>query len=158
MNIPIPCALGDSVITRNGLRTLQGVTWFKWFDGMEFTYFYESTSKWNAGDFEVARRPAYDYKCFISDILLKDDSLKDRGYPLKGKGYAYGYKFVDGDLYVELILSDRYLAHVYVQCNECGDYLENGKVLVPPTWDTEEKQKSILLARYRDISVSCYRV
>ena len=64
---------------------------------------------------------------------------------------------IDNELYVELILSDKYLAHIYVQCNKTGEYIENGKIYIPPSWDTEEKQKSILLAQYNNIIVSCIK-
>lgn len=156
MNIPIPCELGDSIITQKGLKTLYGVTWFKWSDGMEYTYFYEEKKKWISSYFEVIKNPVYDYRCVINDILLKDGFLKDKGYPLKGRGYVSGYKLVNNELYAELILTDKYLAHIYVQCDKCGEYVTNGKIFVPPSWDTEQKQKSILLAQYNDICVSCY--
>lgn len=157
MIIPIPCKLGDNFITKEGLKTLKHVTWFKWSYGTEYTYFYENYRKWETSYFENLMNPTYDYSCEIKDILLKDDFLKDRGYPLKGKGYAVGYNMIDDELYVELILTDKYLAHIYVQCNEIGEYVENGKIYLPPSWDTEEKQKSILLAQYNDTFVSCIK-
>jgi hypothetical protein len=157
MIIPIPCKLGDNFITKEGLKILKHVTWFKWSHGMEYTYFYENTGKWETSYFENYVNPEYDCACEIKDILLEDRFLKDRGYPLKGRGYAAGYEIIDGELYVELILTDKYFAHIYVQCNKNGEYVENGKIYVPPSWDTEEKQKSILLAQYNNTFVSCIK-
>ena len=157
MLIPIPCRLGDSYITEEGVKLLKHISWFKWSYGMEYTYFYkdENCGKWETSYFESFINPTYELFCEIKDVLLQDDFLKNRGYPLKGRGYAVGYEIIGGELYVELILSDKYLAHIYVQCNDTGEYMENGKIYVPPSWDTEEKQKSILPAQYKDLTVSC---
>ena len=57
VNIPIPCKLGDTVITKKGVKTLNGVTWFQWNDGMEYTYFYEEEkkNKWGTSYFETQK-------------------------------------------------------------------------------------------------------
>lgn len=158
MVVPLPCRLGDNYITQKGIKKFKHVSWFKWSHGTEYTYFYENPGKWETSYFENYVNPEYDCTCEIKDTLLEDRFLKDRGYPLKGRGYAAGYKMIDGELYVELILTDKYLAHIYVQCNKNGEYVDNGKLYVPPSWDTEEKQKSILLAKYNNIIVLCTKL
>lgn len=45
MKIFLPCDFGESTITQKGIKTLTGVTWFKWQDGLEITYFYKANGK-----------------------------------------------------------------------------------------------------------------
>lgn len=155
MNILLPCEFRENVITSKGLKTLIGATWFKWVDGMEFTYFYQSDSKWGNDDFEVVKNAKHKPYYEINDSLIKDGFLKDKGYPIKGRGYICGLRIINDKLYAHIILTDKYLAHIYVECNKNGMYKELGSVFVPPSWDTEEKQKSIILEKYKGIESRC---
>lgn len=89
----------------------------------------------------------------IDDTLLQDGFLKEKGFPIKGRGYVSGFSYVDGEMTVDVILTDKYFAHIYIVCAENGHYKENGKVYVPPSWDTEEKMYSIILEKYKNIRV-----
>lgn len=159
MIIPLPCKLGENYITEKGIQRLTAVNWFKWSRGMEYTYFFQELNKnvWSTNHFEAFIEPNFDISCEINDSLIQNGFLKGKGFPIKGRGYAYGYKLISDELFVELILTDKYLAHIYVQCNENGDYVEGGRVIVPPSWDTEEKQKSIILSQYSNTPVyACF--
>lgn len=153
MKLIVPCKLGDERKTLEGIKQFIGVTWFKWSDGMEFTYFYRNSEKWGTAYFETEKSPEYDMSYDICDNLLQDDFLKDKGYPVKGRGYIYGLKMINNELYAELLLTDKYFAHIYVQCDEQGIFREQGKIYVPPSWDTEEKKRSILLSKYSKLDV-----
>lgn len=155
MRIPIPCKLGDSIMTKKGLKILCGVSWFQWTDGIEFTYFYENSEKRGNKYFEYQKNPEYETSILINDSLLQNELLIKKSYPIKGRGYLYGLQKINGNLFAEIILTNVYFSHIYVQCNEDCAYVDGGEVLVPPSWDTKEKQYSIILKKYSNIKVSC---
>ena len=158
MNVKTPCSLGETFITPKGIQTLSAVTWFSWTNGVEFTYFYKIKDKWHSNYFVTERNPTYDTRYMISDKLIRDGFLKEKGYPIKGRGYVYGLKTIEDKLYVNLILTDMYYAHIYVPCNIEGKFHSHGPIIVPPSWDTEEKRKSILLSKYNHLEVVCLRL
>lgn len=90
----------------------------------------------------------------IDDSLLCDGFLKEKGFPIKGRGYVNGLSLIDDKLFAEIILTDKYLAHIYVEFNKNGKYEEGGSVVVPPSWDTIEKQYSIIFKEHRNIKIS----
>ena len=153
--IPLPCDFGEMLITNDGLRMLVGVSWFTWTDRVTFSYFFSAKDKWSAGSFIDEDNPTYKLQYQIDNTLLLDGFLKDKGYPIKGRGYLSGLSYKNNQIYAELILTDQYFAHIYVQCNNNGAYVPGGDVIVPPSWDTEEKRNSIILKQYAGINVSC---
>lgn len=155
MKIPLPCEFGESYITAKGIRTLDGVSWFKWFDGMEFTYFFENNKKWLSCDFFTKKLPDYKFCYEVCDTLLADDFLKIKGFPIKGRGFLSGLKTINKKIFAELILTDSYYAHIYAQCDRHGNYIDNGVIFVPPSWDTEQKKYSIILKQYNNVKVDC---
>ena len=83
----------------------------------------------------------------ISNHLLFDGFLKEKGFPVKGRGYATGLCFVNNKLYLDLILSDFSNRHLKIECDRNGNYIENGDIIFPPSADTSEKKEQFLLKR-----------
>ena len=91
------------------------------------------------------------FEIIIPDSLLVDGPIKEHGYPLKGRGYAFGLDYLDGNTYIDLIMTSDYWAHIRVQCDENLEYVSDGMIIFPPSWDTEEKQESAVLKTYRSV-------
>lgn len=127
------------------MQPLKGVSWFKWSRGMEYTYFFSVNSKWNTSDFYTTFESIQPFEFTIPDKLLIDDFIKYKGYPLKGRGFANGIHYKNGKTYIDFIMTDRYFAHIKVQCDDEGKYIPNGDIIFPTAWDTEEKQERVLL-------------
>ena len=145
MQIPIPCEFGNYAECNNRQLPFSGVSWFKWTEGMEYTYFFDTNDKWDPVDFYTTFDNVQPFNITIPDELLIDDFIKYKGYPLKGRGYAYGIKYSDGKTYIDFIMTDKYLAHIKVQCDKNGEYIPNGDIIFPTAWDTEEKQERVIL-------------
>lgn len=144
MKVPMPCKLGENI---NCIDRLVGVSWFKWSKGYEYTYY---TTGELGSNIYVRENPDYPSSMIIPDFLVKDDTLiKDCGYPLKGRGHAYGICFIDGSLFMDFIITSNYYEHILVQCDENCEYVNGGRILFPPNWDTPEKQKRALLRKTR---------
>ena len=147
MKIPIPCEFGNMAECNRRILPFYGVEWFKWTRGMEYTYFFMTNCKWNSNDFYTSSEETQPYEFTIPDILLVDDFIKDKGYPLKGRGYASGVFFLNEKTYVNFILTDQYLSHIRVQCDGKGEYVPNGDIIFPTGWD-KEKQTRMCLKSY----------
>lgn len=145
MNIPIPCEFGNYEKCYNKQLPLVGVSWFKWSRGMEYTYFFSTSDKWHQTDFYTTFESVQPYKFCISDELLIDDFIKHKGYPLKGRGFATGVYYENEKTYIDFIMTDMYLLHIKVQCDDKGNYVPNGDIIFPTGWDTEEKKKRSIL-------------
>ena len=151
MRVPVPYLLGE--YAQKEKKHFVGVSWFPWSSGMEFTYFFRPEGKWKTSDIIVEKEPEYRLGYEIDDALLQDGFLKEKGFPIKGRGYVSGFSYVDGEITADVILKDKYFSHIYIACTENGHYKENGKVYVPPSWDTEERMYSIILEKYKNICV-----
>lgn len=151
MKIPLPCMFGESAGCNGKNLSFKGVAWFKWTRGMEYTYFFFTGNEWHPTDFYTTF--SNDQPCFfeVPDSLLVDTFFKDRGYPLKGRGYADGISFLNGKTYVDFIITSNYFAHIKVQCDETGAYVPHGDIIFPPRWDTEEKTERAILKSYNFI-------
>ena len=158
MKVKTPCSLGETFTTPKGIQTLSAVTWFSWIDGIEFTYFYKIKDKWHSNYFITERNPIYKTGYIISDRLTRDGFLKEKGYPIKGRGYICGLRMINNLMYAEILLTDLYYTHIYVPCNMQGEFEPNGPIIVPSSWDTEEKRTSILLSQYKDLEVVSIRL
>ncbi len=145
MNIPIPCEFGNYAECNNRQLLFCGVSWFKWTEGMEYTYFFSTSDKWHTFDFYTTFDCVQPFEFTIPDKLLIDDFIKNKGYPLKGRGYANGVDYLDGKTYIDFIMTDKYLSHIKVQCDKNGEYIPNGNIIFPPSWDTEEKKERAIL-------------
>ena len=144
MKIPIPCNFGEYAKCKNRQLPFVGVTWFHWTQGWEYTYFFKTNDTWHDIDFYNTFQKEQPFYFEIEDNLLCDMFIKDRGFPLKGRGYAYGIYYENGKRYIEFILSSNYLAHIKVQCDENGQFVPDGDIIFPLGWD-EEKKKKVLL-------------
>lgn len=153
MQIPIPCCFGDTAICEGKLLPFIGVTWFEWTRGMEYTYFFRTKDKWHNTNFYTTFRDKQQGFFEIPDNLLADASIKDRGYPLKGRGYAYGVWYKDNKNYVEFIMTSNYFAHIKIQCDKKGVFVPGGDILFPPSWDTEKKERAILKSYLPELCV-----
>lgn len=144
MIIPLPCRFGEIAECNGKELPLKGVTWFKWAEGMEYTYFFEKNNKWDDTDFYTTfeYNPVCSFQ--IPDSFLRDTFIREHGYPLKGRGFAYGVKFVNGKTYIEFIVTSKYHCHISVECDEKGKYIPDGDILFPIGWDTEKREDAIL--------------
>lgn len=145
MQIPIPCEFGNYAECNGRQLPFYGVNWFKWTEGMEYTYFFTISDKWHSNDFYTTFDKEQPFEFTIPDKLLIDDFIKAKGYPLKGRGYAYGIYYKKGKTYIDFIMTDMYLSHIKVQCDKKGEYIPNGDIIFPTGWDTEEKIERAIL-------------
>lgn len=145
MDIPIPCEFGNYAECNNKQLPLVGVNWFKWSEGMEYTYFFSTGDKWHTTDFFTTFESVQPFEFSIPDNLLIDDFIKYKGYPLRGRGFANGICYRNGKTYINFMMTDMYFSHIKVQCDCKGKYIPNGDIIFPAAWDTEEKQGRAIL-------------
>lgn len=145
MDIPIPCRFGEKALCNEKELFLSGVSWFKWSRGTEYTYFFSVNDKWHSTDFYTTFESDAENYIKLPDSLLEDGFIKEKGFPLKGKGYATGISFKDEKLYIEFIMTSNYLAHIKVQCDSSCRYIPNGDIIFPTSWDTDEKRDKAVL-------------
>lgn len=145
MEIPIPCKFGENAQCEKKCLPFTGVTWFKWSRGIEYTYFFSTNNKWHETDFYTTFQKEQPCCFEIADRLLDDTYIKERGYPLKGRGYAYGVFYKNSKTYIDFIITSNYLEHIKVQCDEKGIYIPGGDIIFPTGWDTEEKKERAIL-------------
>lgn len=144
MKIYMPCELGEYGECEGKLLQFMGVTWFKWQRGIEFTYFFNTGNKWSPTTFYSTFNTDNMVETDISDILLEDILIKERGFPVKGKGYVNGLYWKDGKKYVNFIATDIYNAHIRVECDKNNEYPEHGRIIFPTSWDEAKKEKYTL--------------
>lgn len=150
MRIPMPCRLGGMAECDGMVLPLSGVSWFDWSSwGMEYTYYFSVKDRWGGRTkMYTTFGTEQPFNVSVPDSLLIDRPIKEHGYPLKGKGHACGLHHKDGNTYIDFIMTDRYWAHIRVQCDEKWEFVPNGDIILPPSWDTEEKKGSALLKAY----------
>lgn len=151
MKIPMPCEFGERAECNGKYLPLKGVTWFKWTKGTEYTYFFEENNKWDNTDFYTTFQREQKNFFEIPDSLFEDTFIKERGYPLKGRGYAYGIFYYNEKTYIDFIISSNYLEHIKVQCDKNGLFVPGGDIIFPASWDTEEKRERAILKSYKFI-------
>lgn len=151
MLIPIPCKFGEIADCNGKQRVFNHVSWFKWSKGFEYTYFFRTNNIWDCSDFYCSFSKEQPEYMEISDSLLLDAPIKDRGHPLKGVGYACGICYENGKLFMEFILTSNFYTHIKVECDKRGNYVSGGDIKFPPTpsWDTEEKREKIIYKSLR---------
>lgn len=149
MKIPLPCKFGTAAMCNGKRLPFVGVSWFQWSDGMEYTYYFRTNDYWHPSSFYVSKGIEQPESINIPDSLMIDTFIKERGFPLKGKGYVFGVFYENDDLFLDFVLTDNYNAHVKVQCDQEFKYIPNGRIIFPLNWDTEEKQERVLLKSYR---------
>ena len=74
MDIRMPCDLGEQIATQKGIKTITGVTFFKWSDGIEFTYYCAPENKWSSVYFFRKIIPVQK-KSFVRVFLFSAQSL-----------------------------------------------------------------------------------
>ena len=149
MRVPMPCRFGESADCEGTVLPLSGVSWFRWSWGMEYTYYFSTGGKWHGTKFYSTCETEQPFEIDIPDSLLSDRPIREHGYPLKGTGYAYGVHYKDGKTYIDFIMTSNYWAHIKVQCNDDWNYEQNGDIIFPPSWDTEEKREGAVLKAFR---------
>ena len=152
MKIPIPCKFGDIAKCKQRMLTFNGVSWFEWSKGLEYTYFFHVSDKWHTTDFYTTYKCEQSCSIDIPDNLLVDGLIKEKGFPLRGRGYANGVYYKNGKLYIDFIITSNYLEHIKVQCDTHCAYITGGDIVFPPSWDTEEKQERAILKSIKIIS------
>lgn len=113
---------------------------------MDYTYFFceEENNKWEYSDFYCSNSNEQPECIDVLDVLFVDEFIKSRGYPLKGRRCAYGVHLINNRLYVDLLLTDNYFAHVYCECNKDFSYKANGDIIFPTGWTTEKRNRALL--------------
>ena len=144
MKIPLPCKFGTAAICEGKELPFIGVTWFQWSHGIEYTYYFLTKDYWHPVTFYTSDGTDFTEFVELPDILMQDIFFKDRGFPLKGKGYAMGIFYEKNRMYIDLILTDKYFAHVHVECKEKFQYQAGGHVKFPANWDKEKKENTLL--------------
>lgn len=144
MKIPLICPFGEYTECNKRSLPLMGVTWFKWSWGMDYTYFFPTNETWNSCDFISSYETERPYHITIPDELLSDTFIKDRGFPLRGKGYANGVYYINGQYYINFLMTGNYYEHIKVQCDEKSIYIPGGNIIFPTGWDDEKKEKAVL--------------
>lgn len=152
MKIPIPCNFGEKAYCNGKELPFKEVNWFKWSWGMEYTYFFSTNDYWQPTDFYTTLQCDSKNQIEIPDFLLEDGLVKDKGFPLKGRGYAYGLYYADGKTYIDFIITSNYFAHIKVQCDSAGAYIPNGNIIFPIGWDTDEKIEQAMLKSIKFIT------
>lgn len=158
MDILIPCRFGEKAFCNGKEYFLSGVSWYKWSRGTEYTYFFSVNDKWHSTDFYTTFESDAENYIKIPDSLLEDGFIKEKGFPLKGKGYATGISFKDEKLYIDFIMTSNYLAHIKVQCDSLCRYIPNGDIIFPPSWDTDEKRDKAILKSAKESTDFSYQV
>lgn len=152
MKIPIPCEFGERAECNGKILSFNGVTWFQWTEGIEYTYFFETNNKWHSTDFYTTFQKEQENFFEIPDSLLEDTYIRKRGYPLKGRGHAYGICYCNDKTYIEFIITSNYYEHIKVQCDNKGLFVPNGDIIFPTGWDSEEKIERAILKSYKFIT------
>lgn len=145
MKVPIPCEFGEKALCKNRMLPFAGVSWFKWTEGIEYTYFFTTSDSWHMFDFYSTFQNEQKQYIEVPDSLLLDGFIKEKGFPLKGRGYATGISYKDEKFYIDFIITSNYLSHIKIQCNEHCAYVHGGDIIFPPSWDTEEKKERAIL-------------
>jgi hypothetical protein len=148
MKLPLPCRFGEKALCEGEILTLIGADWFKWTQGIEYTYFFEFSSFWHDVKFYTTYQKEQPCYFEIPDKLLVDGPIKDKGYPLKGKGYTDGIRYKNGKTYVDFIMTSNYFMHIKVECDNKGLYQKQGNIIYPFNWD-EEKSKNATLKAFQ---------
>lgn len=149
LTISVPQKFGE----QTELGIFESVSWFLWSDKLECTYFYQTGNKWNRymfvdeSDSKIAMGEKYQNRFVIPKKYMENFFLWNLGFPLKGRGIVCGIGAKNGQFFAEIMLTDLYNQHIKVECTEDFTYI-NGKIYVPPSWDTEEKRNSILYKEY----------
>lgn len=156
MKIPLPYNFGEDIMYLGQWRTFRGVDWFKWSDGWRFTYYLSK----RAGKYiefdqtafcSYTERQAKDFPNYfvMPDGLLFDKPIAGHGFPLRGTGKALGLSYIDEETFIDFIITSDYNEHIRVQCNENGRYVKDGKILFPPSWDTQKKKDRMILKTFK---------
>lgn len=145
MKVPIPCKFGEKAICKNRMLPFAGVSWFRWTDGMEYTYFFSTSNFWCEYSFYTTFQNEHKQYFEVPDSFLSDGFIKEKGFPLKGRGYANGVSYKDKKFYIDFIMTSNYMSHIKIQCDEHCVYVDGGDIIFPPSWDTEEKRNRVML-------------
>lgn len=149
MRIPMPCAFGSFTDCNGESLQFNGVGWYQWQKGMEYTYFFHRNDPWHDTTFYASFQSEQPCHFEIPDRFLVDSLIKDFGYPLKGRGHACGVHYIKGNTYIDFIITSNYSCHIKVQCDDKGMFVPNGDIIFPISWDTPEKRQIAVLEAYR---------
>jgi len=67
--------------------------------------------------------------------------MSEHNYLYKGEGKMMGIDFLNDKLYADFCLSSSFFEHIKIECDEHGNYIPSGDVLVKPTRDIETIEK-----------------
>ena len=151
--IKMPCDFGETCELSK--EPLASVTWFIWvMFGGEYTYAFTESKKFSVvnliskTDYEAKEYPI---KYEIEEEYLNDGPLEMLGLPIKGTGYVMGLSKKGDSLYLDVLYTSQYNAHIQIEVNEKLKYV-GGMVFVPPTW-SDKKIRGVLTKEYKNIDV-----
>jgi hypothetical protein len=146
MKIPLPCKLGETALCKGKMLTLVSVDWFKWTQGIEYTYFFGTNNFWHNVDFYTTFQNEQPHYFEIPDELMNDGPIIDKGYPLRGSGRAFGIDYLEGRTYIEFIMTSNYFSHIKVQCDDRGMYYPQGDIIFPhtPSFESDENKERFI--------------
>lgn len=155
MRVPLPCRLGEKYTIDLSVHILTGVSWFKWTQGWEYTYYLYPEFRGQYTNCEMILSDGSSFHEYINvrDDFLEDGVLAAGGYPLRGKGRLFGVYLQNGNLYAEIIVSSSYNIHIKVECDSTGQYLPAGKIIFPSAeiYESIEKRRQFVLKKYQNL-------
>lgn len=78
MIIPIPCKFGEKALCNGKRLVFKGVSWYKWFSGMEYTYYFETGNRWNPTSFYVSKGENFFEYIEVDDQLTSVFDFKEK--------------------------------------------------------------------------------
>ena len=146
MIIQIPCKFVEKALCNGKRLVFKGVSWYKWSSGMEYTYYFETGSRWNPTSFYVSKGENFSEYIEVDDQLTSVFDFKEKNFPFRGKGYVDGICLINGQRYACVVSETFYWSHHKVQCDERGFYIQDGNILFQRNWNENQKD-GILLKR-----------
>lgn len=141
MIVPIPCKFGEIALCEERELPFYGVDWFKWSSGMEYTYFFETGDPWVEASFYVSDGAGLPEHIEVDDVLTTSFELKEKGFPIRGKGYVCGISYENGKRYAHVLSETFYQSHHYVECDEKGYYIPGGDIIFQCNWGQDQIDK-----------------
>ena len=83
MIIPIPCKFGEKALCNGKKLVFKAVSWYKWFSGMEYTYYFETGNRWNPTSFYVSKGKDFSEYIEVDDQLTSIFDFKEPPHTLR---------------------------------------------------------------------------
>lgn len=144
MIIPIPCKFGEKALCNGKRLVFKAVSWYKWFSGMEYTYYFETGNRWNPTSFYVSKGKDFSEYIEVDDQLTSIFDFKEKKFPFRRKGYVDGISYINGKNYACIVSETFYWSHHKVECDKYGYYIPGGNILFQCNWNENQKDGILL--------------